>query len=70
VKGFLQIFKLSFSYRKTAISVIFYNILFVIFNLISLVLFVPFLQLIFDPEKQDELKLATTSRLGNQGIAF
>ncbi|MBK9590597.1 MAG: ABC transporter ATP-binding protein [Crocinitomicaceae bacterium] len=59
MKGFLQIFKLSFSYRKTAISVIFYNILFVIFNLISLVLFVPFLQLIFDPEKRAELALAT-----------
>jgi subfamily B ATP-binding cassette protein MsbA len=59
VKGFLQIFKLSFSYRKTAFSVIFYNILFVIFNLISLVLFVPFLQLIFDPEKRAELALAT-----------
>jgi subfamily B ATP-binding cassette protein MsbA len=58
VKGFLQIFKLSFSYRKTAISVIFYNILFVIFNLISLVLFVPFLQLIFDPEKRAKLALA------------
>lgn len=59
MKGFLQIFKLSFSYRKTAFAVIFYNILFVIFNLISLVLFVPFLQLIFDPEKRDELAKAT-----------
>jgi subfamily B ATP-binding cassette protein MsbA len=59
VKGFLQIFKLSFSYRKTAIAVIFYNILFVIFNLISLVLFVPFLQLIFDPEKRAKLASAT-----------
>lgn len=54
MKGFLQIFKLSFSYRKTAFAVIIYNILFVIFNLISLVLFVPFLQLIFDPEKRAE----------------
>lgn len=59
MKGFLQIFKLSFSYRKTAISVIIYNVLFVIFNLISLVLFVPFLRLIFDPEERAKMALAT-----------
>lgn len=55
MKGFIQIFKLSFSYRRTALSVIFYNILFVIFNLISLVLFVPFLQLIFKPEEREKI---------------
>jgi subfamily B ATP-binding cassette protein MsbA len=47
VKGFIQILKLSFLYRTTAVMVIISNILFVLFNLISLVLFVPFLQLIF-----------------------
>lgn len=46
---------LSFTYRRTALSVVFYNILFVIFNIISMVLFVPFLKLIFDPESKAEL---------------
>lgn len=55
MKGFSQIFKLSFSYKGTAILIICFNILFVIFNLISLVLFVPFLKLIFDPEMKDKL---------------
>jgi len=55
MKGFGQIFKLSFSYRKTALAVIFFNILFVFFNLISLVLFVPFLRLIFNNESTQAL---------------
>ncbi len=38
---------MTFKYKGTAALVIFYNLLFVIFNLISLVLFVPFLQIIF-----------------------
>lgn len=50
VNGFIQILKLSFSYKRTALAVVFYNVLFVIFNLLSMVLFVPFLKLIFDPE--------------------
>lgn len=56
MKGFAQIFKLSFSYRGIAILAIFFNFLFVIFNLISLVLFVPFMKLIFDPESQEEMQ--------------
>lgn len=59
MKGFLQIFKLSFSYRKTAFAVIGFNILFVLFNLISLVLFVPFLKLIFVPEDREKIAAAT-----------
>jgi len=55
MSGFGQIFKLSFSYRKTAFSIIAFNVLFVLFNLLSLVLFVPFLSLIFDPKKREEL---------------
>lgn len=38
---------MTFKYKGTAALVIIYNLLFVIFNLISLVLFVPFLQIIF-----------------------
>ena len=42
-----QIYHMTFKYKGTAVLVIFYNLLFVVFNLISLVLFVPFLQIIF-----------------------
>ncbi|MBI3134238.1 MAG: ABC transporter ATP-binding protein [Bacteroidetes bacterium] len=49
MKGLKQIMLLSFSYRRTALAVIVFNVLFVIFNLLSMVLFVPFLKLIFDP---------------------
>ncbi|MES2588617.1 MAG: ABC transporter ATP-binding protein [Bacteroidota bacterium] len=53
MKDFIKIYKLSVFYRWKTFLVVFYNLLFVIFNLISLVLFVPFLQLIFkDPEKK------------------
>ncbi len=38
---------MTFKYKGTAALVIIYNLLFVIFNLVSLVLFVPFLQIIF-----------------------
>ena len=55
MKGFTQIFKLAFSQRKSAYLTIFANLFFVIFNLISLVLFMPFLNLIFNPEKQAEI---------------
>ncbi len=48
MKEILEIYKYTFRYKLTAIAVIFFNILFVIFNLISLVLFIPFLQLIFN----------------------
>lgn len=47
MKGILEIFRYTFIYRWTAILVIICNLLFIIFNLISLALFVPFLQLIF-----------------------
>jgi ATP-binding cassette, subfamily B, bacterial MsbA len=53
MKDFLKIYKLSVHYRWKTFLVVFYNLLFVIFNLISLVLFVPFLQLIF-PSKEKE----------------
>jgi subfamily B ATP-binding cassette protein MsbA len=53
MKDFFKIYKLAVSYRWNTFLVVFYNLLFVIFNLLSLVLFVPFLQLIF-PTKENE----------------
>jgi len=47
VKGIIQLFKLTFIYKRTTILVILSNLLFVIFNLLSLVLFIPFLRIIF-----------------------
>ena len=56
MKAFFQILKLSFSYRATGVLIVLFNILFVIFNLLSLVLFVPFLKLIFTKDEvQDQL---------------
>jgi subfamily B ATP-binding cassette protein MsbA len=56
MKEFLEIYRYTFTYRGRAILVIVSNLLFVIFNLISLVLFIPVLQLIFEPtEKVPEL---------------
>jgi ATP-binding cassette, subfamily B, bacterial MsbA len=48
MKGILEIYKYTFLYRGTALLVIVCNILFVVFNLLSLALFVPFLQVIFN----------------------
>jgi subfamily B ATP-binding cassette protein MsbA len=56
VRALIDIFRKTFTYKLTAFFVIFFNILFVVFNLVSLVLFVPFLQLIFrDENEQIEL---------------
>lgn len=56
MKEFLEIYRYTFTYKGRAILVIVSNLLFVIFNLISLVLFIPVLQLIFEPtEKVPEL---------------
>lgn len=52
MKGILEIYRYTFKYKWTAILVIVFNLLFVIFNLIAMALFVPFLQIIFFPEKQ------------------
>ena len=60
MKAFFQILKLSFTYRSTAVLIVVFNILFVIFNLLSLVLFVPFLKLIFDPENIEETAAVVT----------
>lgn len=50
MKSTLEIYRHTFKYKGLALLVIFYNLLFVIFNLISMVLFIPFLQLIFPKE--------------------
>jgi subfamily B ATP-binding cassette protein MsbA len=55
MKDILQIYRYTFAYRGRAILVILCNLLFVLFNLLSLVLFIPFLQLIFNPKKHYDL---------------
>ncbi len=56
MKDILEIHRYSFTYKMTAILVIVFNILFSIFNLVSLGLFVPFLNLIFlDHDKKIEI---------------
>jgi subfamily B ATP-binding cassette protein MsbA len=52
MKDILEIYRYTFSYKGRAILVIFCNLMFVIFNLLSLVLFIPFLQLIFKPAQK------------------
>lgn len=47
MKNFKEIFRLAWSYPWLTVAVIGANIMFVIFNLLSMVLFIPFLQLIF-----------------------
>jgi subfamily B ATP-binding cassette protein MsbA len=47
MKNIREIYQHTFKHKGLALLVIFYNLLFVIFNLVSMVLFIPFLQLIF-----------------------
>lgn len=47
MKDIFEIHRYAFTYRITAILVIIFHLLYTIFNLVSLVLFVPFLQIIF-----------------------
>lgn len=54
MKQLKTIFKATFIYKWRAIATIFFNLLFVIFNLVSLVLFVPFLQVIFPSDESLE----------------
>lgn len=55
MKQLVTIFKATFIYKWRAITTIFFNLLFVIFNLLSLVLFVPFLQVIFPSGEKIEV---------------
>jgi subfamily B ATP-binding cassette protein MsbA len=52
MKDFLQIYRYTFKYRWTAITVILCNLGFVIFNLVSMALFIPFLRLLFEGTKE------------------
>jgi subfamily B ATP-binding cassette protein MsbA len=54
MKSFFKIYHLAVFYKWKAFLIVFYNFLYVVFNLISLVLFIPFLQLIF-PKDNSEL---------------
>ena len=54
MKSILELFSYTFKYRTIALLVILFNILYVIFNLISMALFVPFLQVLFK-ETSEEL---------------
>lgn len=47
MKELKEIYRYTFTYKWHSISVIIFNLLYVIFNLLSLVLFIPFLQVIF-----------------------
>ena len=55
MKGLREIIGYSFKYRGTAFLVIACNILYIIFNLLSFALFVPFLQILFDKEEAVEV---------------
>lgn len=55
MKSLKAFYKFTFSYKIQAVLTIVYNFLFVIFNLLSLVLFIPFLQLIFKVNEVGEL---------------
>ncbi|MEN9998312.1 MAG: hypothetical protein RI922_1302 [Bacteroidota bacterium] len=55
MKDFLEIYRYTFMYKGRAILSIIYNLLFVVFNLLSLVLFIPVLQLIFEPVKKSAI---------------
>lgn len=54
MKGILEIYRYTFKYKGTAFLVILCNLLYIIFNLLSMALFVPFLQIIFFPENQEQ----------------
>src|SRR4051812_22018148 len=54
MKSLLEIYRYTFSYRYQAIMTIIFNLLFVIFNLLSLILFIPFLQIIFQTDAVKE----------------
>jgi subfamily B ATP-binding cassette protein MsbA len=66
MKQLSTIFRATFIYKARAIATIVFNFLYVIFNLLSLVLFVPFLQVIFPSE---EVEIVSKPILENDGIS-
>lgn len=67
MKQLTTIFKATFAYKGRAFATIFFNLLFVLFNLLSLVLFVPFLQVIFPGE--GELRAVEKPVYSEDGIS-
>ena len=65
MKQFLSIVHATFRYRWRALATILFNLLFVVFNLLSLVLFVPFLQVIFPTGEQERV---TEPLLKGEGV--
>lgn len=55
MKALLEISRYTFKYRLLTFSVIIFNLLYVVFNLLSMALFVPFLQIIFLNEESSEV---------------
>ena len=55
MKNVFAVFKQAFSYRYRAIMIVIFHILTAIFELFTLVLFIPFLGVIFNPEKIENL---------------
>ncbi len=50
MKELVEIYRYTFKYAWHCVLVVFFNLMYVIFNLLSLVLFIPFLQVIFPNE--------------------
>ena len=55
MKGLREIMRYTFRYRGLSFLVILCNFLFVVFELLSLALFIPFLQVIFENGEQTEV---------------
>ncbi len=55
MKSYLEIFRYTIKYRLHTLLVVLCNMLFVVFNLLSLILFIPVLQLIFKKPESIEL---------------
>ena len=68
MKNFWAIYRLAFTYKWLTFSVLICNFLFVIFNLLSLVLFIPFLQLIFNPPVEDVTLVEPIRGPGIEGL--
>ena len=63
-----EIYKYTFKYKGLAWATILFNFLFVVFNLLSLVLFVPVLQLIFRTETSLNIVTAPKWKGGVEGV--
>lgn len=57
MKEVLQIYRYTFTYIWSCVLVIFFNFLYVVFNLLSLVLFIPFLKVIFPSGESEQVQL-------------